>query len=139
GCNRPLHPYEELNRHKSSSDFTSAAPTLSSMLHCALAEARVEVDLRSATMGKAARNELRKLTATYLNNTAVALIVAALAVPLIRFLAKSDQEMANWFLSLGTWEGFNRNTNDIFVALGMLLISAVFHFFGRVALWRMED
>jgi hypothetical protein len=34
-------------------------------------------------MGKAARNEVKKLTATYFNNIAVALFVAGLAIPLI--------------------------------------------------------
>jgi hypothetical protein len=67
------------------------------------------------------------------------MIVAAVAVPLISFIGKSDQAMGAFFRSLGTWEGFNQNANEFFVALAMFYVSVFLHFFGRIALRNMED
>ena len=54
-------------------------------------------------MGKAARNEARKLAANYLNDIAVALLVAGLAIPAISVLKMTDAEMSAF--SLLTYDG----------------------------------
>jgi hypothetical protein len=49
-------------------------------------------------MGKAAKNERRKLTATFFNNIAVAFIAAGFAVPYFAGLASHETSVWRWVL-----------------------------------------
>jgi hypothetical protein len=57
-------------------------------------------------MAKAARNERRKITATFFNGIALAFFVAGVAVPWFYAMSKTNREFADWFLSFTTDQGF---------------------------------
>jgi hypothetical protein len=59
-------------------------------------------------MGKAARNERRKITAAYFNSIAVAFFAAGVAVPWFYIMSKTNQEIADWLSSFKTDDSFQR-------------------------------
>jgi hypothetical protein len=92
-------------------------------------------------MEKAARNETRKLTATYLNNIAVALLIAGIAIPLLSFLRSTPGDDVEWFKSfsnLNFAEAFQK-ASDIGVPLAAIVISILLHFIARRSLENVED
>jgi hypothetical protein len=89
-------------------------------------------------MGKAARNEAEKLTATYINNIAVALLVAGLAIPVISAVRMTDAETSAF--SLLTSEGIQRLSAELIAALIATGMSLSLHAIARGILWRdIED
>jgi len=59
-------------------------------------------------MGKAAKNEVKKLTATFCNNVGVALFAAGVAIPLIDGFNKTDADTGAFLASLLTYDGLQR-------------------------------
>jgi hypothetical protein len=88
--------------------------------------------------GKAARNEARKITATYLNNVAVALFIAGVGVPFISALTKTREETAQWVASLFTWQGLVE-PNAASAVFFALVLSFVVHALARDCAGRIED
>jgi hypothetical protein len=92
-------------------------------------------------MGKAARNEARRLTATYLNNISAALLVAGIAIPLLSFLRSTPRENLNWFKSfsnLNFYDAFQK-ASDIGVPFTAIIISILIHLMARRNLKNIED
>jgi F0F1-type ATP synthase membrane subunit c/vacuolar-type H+-ATPase subunit K len=88
--------------------------------------------------GKAARNEARKLTATYLNNIAVALFIAGVGVPFVTALSKTREEVAQWFAGLFTWHGLVE-PNAFAAAFFAFVLSFVVHALARRSVADVED
>lgn len=90
-------------------------------------------------MGKAAKNEVRKLSATFCNNVGVALFATGIAIPVISVFNKTDAEINAFFASLLTYEGLLRAGAGIVAALVAFALSFLAHAFGRGFLWDIED
>jgi len=88
-------------------------------------------------LSKAARNERRKLTATYLNNVAIAFFIAGVTVPYFAMAHRSPEEAARLFLAFGPLEGMRISTIVAFV--GSFAISALIHITARSTLEAIED
>ena len=92
-------------------------------------------------MGKAARNEARKLTALYLNNIAVALLVAGVAIPLLAFLRTTPADLWEWLKSLYDL-GFPRaltKATDVLIEFLLIYSSIQTHFAARRLVGKIED
>jgi hypothetical protein len=90
-------------------------------------------------MGKAARNEVKKLTATFCNNVGVALVATGIAIPLIGALYKTDAEVNAYFASLLTHDGLQRARATLVAAIVAFALSFVAHAVARSFLWDVED
>jgi hypothetical protein len=88
--------------------------------------------------GKAARNEARKVTATYLNNIAVALFIAGVGVPLIGALGRTREEIAQWLASQFTWAGFTE-PSAMSASFLALILSFVLHGVAHYCVSQIED
>ena len=89
------------------------------------------------TTGKAARNEQRKLTATYVNNVAIAFFIAGVAVPYFKYAYTPPPTVAAWWQALGTPDGMYYSTAAVFI--GALAISLLLHWLARGFLDALED
>lgn len=86
-------------------------------------------------ISKAARNERRKLRATYLNNVAITFFVAGVATPYFAWAHQPAEEAARIVRSLPETLRYSP-----FVAFfGAIALSLLFHWFSRAAVDEMED
>jgi hypothetical protein len=90
-------------------------------------------------MGKAARNERRKIAATYFNSVAVAFFVAGVAVPWFYSMSKTNREIADWFLAFNTADGFQRGLAGILTIISAGGLSYIFYMLARMRLGEIED
>jgi hypothetical protein len=86
-------------------------------------------------ISKAARNERRKLTATYLNNVATTFFVAGVATPYFAWVGQPYGEAVRILSSLPDSFRFT----PVFVFVASLGLSAMLHWFARSAVDGMED
>jgi hypothetical protein len=89
--------------------------------------------------GKAARNERRKVTATYVNSVAIALFVAGIAMPLLSAINTTDAELRQALSSLLTWDGLERAVLRLIVTAVALGLSFWLHSFARDIANQLED
>lgn len=86
-------------------------------------------------ISKAARNERRKMTATYLSNLAVAFFVAGVAAPYYAWVSMPYGEAMRILSALP--DSFRLTPIIVFIlSLGL---SALFHVYARSAVDGMED
>ncbi|WP_141713351.1 hypothetical protein [Bradyrhizobium elkanii] len=90
-------------------------------------------------LGKAAKNEQRKLTATYLNNVAVAVFAAGIAIPVISGMNKTDEDWSAFFSSLFTYDGLQKLSANLATAICAIVASAILHRFARHVASQIED
>jgi hypothetical protein len=84
--------------------------------------ARTKPDGGGGKMGKAAVNERRKLTATFLNNVAVVMVVTAVAVPVHGWFISTFSEMGAAFRAKSAWEMADRGLGVVsFLIIALLL------------------
>lgn len=92
-----------------------------------LVSAYIQSEVKPKNIGKAARNERRKITASYFNGIALALFVAS---------SVSLFFSADLFATISpSYEMFNRTVATVFG----LSMSLFFHFAARLLLIRLED
>jgi hypothetical protein len=89
-------------------------------------------------VGKAARNEARKITASYLNSLAVALAVGGVAIPFVGAMSRTRDEVAQWVASQFTWETLFEPT-ALSSAIFAIVLSLVFHVLARRCAERVEE
>jgi uncharacterized membrane protein YadS len=87
------------------------------------------------TMGKAARNETKKLEATYLNNIAISFFVAGLVLPCITLMQNMDVLANDPLTHLLTVKGFLL----VAATIAALVLSVKIHNLARSALKEIED
>jgi hypothetical protein len=88
-------------------------------------------------MGKAARNEIRKIRAAYLNNIAVGAFIAGFFIPYVAYTAKMIQ--LHGFFWIGTFNDWIEGVIVIAPALLAFLLSRIFHSRALRALEQIED
>ena len=88
--------------------------------------------------GKAARNERRKLTATYINNIALALFVTGVAAPYFQYMHTPPEETVRYW-SLGFGAPGGPRVTYIVAFIGAIAVSICLHILARQWLWDLED
>ncbi|MGO4389452.1 hypothetical protein AB4Y85_18135 [Microvirga sp. 2YAF29] len=87
----------------------------------------------SVEPGKAARNEIRKLRAAYINNLAVAIMVAGLIAPYVAYTMAEDKVP---FLHRVT---INSASLLAFWVIGCMVLSFMVHRWAKIFLEDIED
>lgn len=88
-------------------------------------------------LSKAARNEKRKITATYVNNLAVALLIAGAVAPYYAVLSMPVADYMKALENIGTADGPRLTTVAAFIASWVM--SGLLHWTARSILEDVED